>query len=145
MHSFNPFSLPFVFLSMLIFLNLTRTHVAAQTFLYHFCANASFPQNSIYSYNINSLLYSFSSIATAAGNVEFYNTTADQTISSNPVYGLFLCRGDVAAEVCQKCVVNATQELAAKCSREKVAVIWYDECMVRYSNEFYLLHRGRKA
>jgi hypothetical protein len=132
MHSFNPFSLPFVFLSMLIFLNLT-THVAAQTYLYHFCANTSFPQNGIYNSSIQSLLSSLSSNAT--GNIEFYNTTAGQTTSSNPVYGLFLCRGDVAAEVCRKCVVNATQELAAKCSREKVAVIWYDECMVRYSNE----------
>jgi hypothetical protein len=133
MHSFNPFSLPFVFLSMLIFLNLTRTHVAAQTNLYHFCANTSFPQNSVYSSNINSLLSSLSSNAT--GNIEFYNTTAGQTTSSNPVYGLFLCRGDVGPEVCRKCVVNATQELDAKCSREKIAVIWYDECMVRYSNE----------
>jgi hypothetical protein len=133
MHSFNPFSLPFVFLSMLIFLNLTRTHVAAQTYLYHFCENTSFLQNSVYSSNINSLLSSLSSNAT--GNIEFYNTTAGQTTSSNPVYGLFLCRGDVGPEVCRKCVVNATQELDAKCSREKIAVIWYDECMVRYSNE----------
>jgi len=133
MHSFNPFSLPFVFLSMLIFLNLTRTHVAAQTNLYHFCANTSFPQNSVYSSNINSLLSSLSSNAT--GNIEFYNTTAGQTTSSNPVYGLFLCRGDVGPEVCRKCVANATQELADKCSKEKIAVIWYDECMLRYSNE----------
>jgi hypothetical protein len=132
MHSFNPFSLPFVFLSMLIFLNLT-THVAAQTYLYHFCGNTSFPQNSVYSFNINSLLSSLSSNAT--GNIEFYNTTAGQITSSDPVYGLFLCRGDVTADVCQRCVDNATQELATKCSREKIAVIWYDECMVRYSNE----------
>jgi hypothetical protein len=132
MHSFNPFSLPFVFLSVLIFLNLT-THVAAQTYLYHFCGNTSFPQNSVYSFNINSLLSSLSSNAT--GNIEFYNTTAGQITSSDPVYGLFLCRGDVTADVCQRCVDNATQELAIKCSREKIAVIWYDECMVRYSNE----------
>jgi hypothetical protein len=132
MHSFNPFSLPFVFLSVLIFLNLT-THVAAQTYLYHFCGNTSFPQNSVYSFNINSLLSSLSSNAT--GNIEFYNTTAGQITSSDPVYGLFLCRGDVTADVCQRCVDNATQELATKCSREKIAVIWYDECMVRYSNE----------
>jgi hypothetical protein len=32
-------------------------------------------------------------------------------------------------------VANATQELADKCSKEKIAVIWYDECMLRYSNE----------
>jgi hypothetical protein len=133
MPSFNPlFSLPIVFLSMLIvFLNLT-THVAAQNYLYHICENNTVAQNSIYSSNINSLLSSLSSNAT--GSIEFYNTTTGQT-TSNPVYGLFLCRGDVPAEMCRKCVVNATQLLASECSTEKMAVTWYDECMVRYSNE----------
>jgi hypothetical protein len=117
---------------MLIFLNLTRTHVAAQNYLSHSCANTSFAQKSIYSSNINSLLSSLSSNAT--GNIQFYNTTAGKT-TSNPVYGLFLCRGDVNTEICRRCVVNATRVLASNCSTEKIAVIWYDECTVRYSNE----------
>jgi hypothetical protein len=116
---------------LIVFLNLT-TRVAAQTYLYHVCANNTITQNSIYSSNINSLLSSLSSNAT--GSIEFYNTTTGQT-TSNPVYGLFLCRGDVPAEMCRKCVVNATLQLANKCSTEKMAVTWYDECMVRYSNE----------
>ena len=29
----------------------------------------------------------------------------------------------------------ATKDVANQCPREKVAVIWYDECMIRYSNE----------
>jgi hypothetical protein len=41
----------------------------------------------------------------------------------------------IDAEICRKCKVSATRELASKCSTEKMAVIWYDECMVRYSNE----------
>jgi hypothetical protein len=136
MGSFHILSMTLVFLlSMLIFLNLT-TRVAAQNYLYHSCANTSFAQNSIYSSSIHSLLSSLSpnANATAAGSIGFYNTTVGQT-TTNPVYGLFLCRGDVTADVCRECVANATQELATMCSREKVAVIWYDECMVRYSNE----------
>ncbi|XP_059435431.1 cysteine-rich receptor-like protein kinase 25 [Corylus avellana] len=131
MPSFNPFSLPIVLLYLLTFLNLT-THAAAQNYLYNICRNTTIAQNSIYSSNIKSLLSSLSSNAT--GNIEFYNTTAGQT-TSNPVYGLFLCRGDVNAEICRKCVVNATRELAKSCAREKIAVTWYDECTVRYSNE----------
>ena len=131
MPSFHPFSLPVVFLSVLTFLNLTA-HVAAQNYLFHFCSNTTYAQNSFYSSNINSLLSSLSSNAT--GNIEFYNTTAGQT-TTNPVYGLFLCRGDVTADVCRRCVANATQQLASNCPREKVAVTWYDECMIRYSNE----------
>ncbi|KAG6695142.1 hypothetical protein I3842_09G081600 [Carya illinoinensis] len=39
--------------------------------------------------------------------------------------------------MCRTCVAAATKELAAICSREKVAVICYDECMIRYSNKFF--------
>ncbi|XP_059442851.1 cysteine-rich receptor-like protein kinase 10 [Corylus avellana] len=122
-----------VFLSsMVTFLNLTIHDVAAQNYLKHVCGNTTVAQNSIYSSNINSLLSSLSSQAT--GNIAFYNTTVGQTTSS-PVYGLFNCRGDVTADMCRRCVLNATQKLSSKCSTEKVALTWYDECMVRYSNE----------
>jgi hypothetical protein len=130
MPSFNPFfSLPIVFLSMLTFLNLITTHVAAQTYLYHFCENT---QNMSYSSNINSVLFTLSS--NANGNIEFNSTTAGET-TSYPVYGLFLCSGDVTAEICRKCVVKAFAQLATQCSGEKVAVTCYEECIVRYSNE----------
>jgi hypothetical protein len=131
MPSFNPFSLPIVFLFLLSFLSLSA-HAADPLQISYTCANHSFAQNSVYPSRLNSLLSSLSSNAT--GNIEFYNTSVGQT-TSNPVYGLFLCRGDVAAEMCRRCVFNAVQALARQCSIEKVAVIWYDECMVRYSNE----------
>ncbi|XP_042942599.1 cysteine-rich receptor-like protein kinase 25 [Carya illinoinensis] len=72
----------------------------------------------------------------ASRNIEFYNTTSGQN-TSDPVYGLFLCRGDITFQMCRTCVAAATEELAAKCSREKVAIILYDECMIRYSNESF--------
>jgi hypothetical protein len=134
MPSFNPFfSLPIVFLSMLTFLNLT-THVPGQFHIYDVCENNSLAQDISmdYSSNINSVLSNLSS--NANGKVEFYNTTANET-TSDPVYGLFLCRGDVTAETCQICVVNAVLQLARKCTSETVAVTWYDECIVRYSIE----------
>jgi hypothetical protein len=37
--------------------------------------------------------------------------------------------------MCRRCVLNATQKLSSACLTEKVALTWYDECMVRYSNE----------
>ncbi|XP_075664788.1 cysteine-rich receptor-like protein kinase 25 isoform X1 [Castanea sativa] len=129
--SFNPFSLSIVFLSILSFLNLT-TPATGANYLYHICANSTFSANSLYQTGINSLLSSLSSNATR--NLEFYNTTTNQN-TSNPVYGLYLCRGDVTSEVCRGCVAEATKDLTTKCSREKIAVIWYDECMIRYSNE----------
>ncbi|XP_050288741.1 cysteine-rich receptor-like protein kinase 25 isoform X1 [Quercus robur] len=129
--SFNPFSLSIVFVSILSFLNLT-TPATGANYLFHFCANSTFSANSLYQTGINSLLSSLSSNATR--NLEFYNTTTNRN-TSNPVYGLYLCRGDVTSEVCRGCVAEATKDLTTRCSREKIAVIWYDECMIRYSNE----------
>ena len=120
-----------LFFSILSFLN-PMTAAPGANYLYHFCANTTFSANSLYKSSLNSLLSSLSSNATH--NLEFYNTTTGEN-TSNPLYGIFLCRGDVTSEICRGCVADATKDLAEKCSTEKVAVIWYDECMIRYSNE----------
>ncbi|KAL5839803.1 hypothetical protein ACOSQ4_012411 [Xanthoceras sorbifolium] len=75
--------------------------------------------------NLDSLLNSLSSKASVNS---FYND------SSNGIYSLFLCRGDVSAATCQTCVSNATQLIRQRCPTRKCAIIWYDECMLRYSN-----------
>ncbi|GLT38433.1 hypothetical protein SLA2020_126850 [Shorea laevis] len=58
----------------------------------------------------------------------FYND------SLNGIYGLFLCRGDVDTGTCQTCVNNATQFLPKNFSSYLGAVVWYDECLLRYSS-----------
>ncbi|KAF5474688.1 hypothetical protein F2P56_006565 [Juglans regia] len=131
MLSFNPFFLPVVLLLLLGSLSLT-THAADPPPLYQVCENRTFSQNSPYNSSLKSLLSSLSSNVTR--NIEFYNTTSGQN-TSDILYGLFLCRGDVNSQKCQACVAAATKELATKCSKEKLAVIWYDECMIHYSNE----------
>ncbi|TXG47191.1 hypothetical protein EZV62_026485 [Acer yangbiense] len=78
-----------------------------------------------YTSNLDSLLISLSSKASVNS---FYND------SSNGIYSLFLCRGDVSATMCQTCVNNATQLIRQRCPSRKRAIIWYDECMLRYSN-----------
>ncbi|THG04706.1 hypothetical protein TEA_017772 [Camellia sinensis var. sinensis] len=58
--------------------------------------------------------------------------------SLNPLdiaYGCLLCRGDVSTTVCQNCVSFATRDVLQKCPNSKVVTIWYDECMLRYSNQ----------
>ncbi|GMY37000.1 cysteine-rich receptor-like protein kinase 25 [Fagus crenata] len=47
------------------------------------------------------------------------------------------CRGDVTIQVCRTCVVAAVKKMKNKCSREKIAVIMYDECLLRYSNRSF--------
>ncbi|OMO64947.1 hypothetical protein COLO4_31692 [Corchorus olitorius] len=78
-----------------------------------------------YKSNLTALL---DSISSKAVDQTFYND------SLNGIYSLFLCRGDVSSNICQVCVKNATQTLTQRCPSDKRAVIWYDECMLRYSD-----------
>uniref|UniRef100_F6HJ10 Gnk2-homologous domain-containing protein n=1 Tax=Vitis vinifera TaxID=29760 RepID=F6HJ10_VITVI len=104
---------------------------AAPDYIHHVCSNTTTIQpNSTYQTNLNSLLSSLSSNATRANG--FYNATAGQ--SPDVAYGLFLCRGDVAIDDCRDCVANASAEILQQCSGVKKAIIWYDQCMLHYSN-----------
>ncbi|KAF2303625.1 hypothetical protein GH714_020284 [Hevea brasiliensis] len=110
--------------------------------LYSYCKNGtSFTPNGIYQQNLNSLLFFLSSNATQEKG--FYYTTAGQD-PSNMAYGLFLCRGDIVLlkGVCQECVLAASKDIVQYCPKEKVSIIWYDECMLRYSNESFFSQVG---
>ncbi|KAG7557705.1 Protein kinase-like domain superfamily [Arabidopsis suecica] len=104
-------------------------------YLYHICPNTTtFSRNSTYLTNLRTVLSSLSS-PNAAYASRFDNATAGEENDNNRVYGVFLCRGDVSAEICRDCLAFAVNETLYRCPREKVAVIWYDECMLRYSNQ----------
>jgi hypothetical protein len=120
-----------LFLSMLLsFLSQTGIE-AAPTASEHVCTNTTtLNANSIYQSNLLHLLDYLSSNATS--NLEFYNASVGNSVDT--VYGLFLCRGDLPAADCRDCVALASQEIVEHCPKEKVAVAWYSECMLRYSN-----------
>ncbi|XP_059439331.1 cysteine-rich receptor-like protein kinase 10 isoform X2 [Corylus avellana] len=120
-----------LFLSMLIsFLSQTPTE-AAPIIFNHICTNTTtLTANSNYQSNLLRLLASLSSKATS--NLEFYNASTGNSVDT--VYGLFMCRGDLPAADCQECVAAATKEIVERCTDEKVAVAWYAQCLLRYSN-----------
>ena len=76
--------------------------------------------------NLSSLLDSVSSKASLH---KFYND------SSNKIYSLYQCRGDVNTTTCHTWVKAAAQEIQERCQFNKKAIIWFDACMVRYSNQ----------
>ncbi|KAK8575338.1 hypothetical protein V6N12_063013 [Hibiscus sabdariffa] len=96
------------------------------------CSNdrGNFTAGSAYETNLNTLFSSFSSIA--ANDYGFYNLSIGQT--PDQVNAIALCRGDVQPEVCLSCINNATTEITSVCPNQKEAGIWYDLCMLRYSN-----------
>lgn len=127
-------SVSLIFIFFLMSLN-TVSSATDPTYLYHICPNTTtFTRNSTYSTNLQTLLSSLSS-PNAAYASRFDNATAGEDDDNNRAYGVFLCRGDVSAEICRDCVAFAVNETLQKCPREKETVIWYDECMLRYSNQ----------
>ena len=133
MPSFNV-SMFLLILSLLSFLSLNSE--AAPEYRYHFCSNeTTFTPNSTYQSNLNRLLSSLSSNSTRESG--FYNTTVGQTPETT-VYGLFFCRGDLRPDECGDCVSTATKEIVELyCPVEKRAVIWYSECVLRYSDKSF--------
>ena len=104
-------------------------------YLKHTCSsNKTFPTNSTYRSNLHTLLTSLSSRAATA---EFYNATATAT-ATETIYGMFMCRGDITNnQTCQKCIAMAAQQIASYCPNSKEAIIWFHECLVRYSNRSF--------
>ncbi|KAI7999956.1 Cysteine-rich receptor-like protein kinase 25 [Camellia lanceoleosa] len=127
------------FLFCFLILNKTK---ADPTYQYNTCPNTTtYTPNSTYQTNLNTLLsvLSLNSSTTTSG---FSNFTAGS--SPDTAHGLFLCRGDVSTEVCHgnismdvchECVTTATKDVLQKCPNSKVVTIWYDECILRYSNQ----------
>jgi hypothetical protein len=109
-------------------LSLASGYEAAPTYNFNFCSGpgTAFPDNSTFQSNLDLVLSSLSSNATPV--------TGFSNASAGEVYGLFLCRGDVNTTVCQDCVAYAAKEILQRCPFQKGAIIWYDECLLRYTN-----------
>lgn len=100
--------------------------------LFHFCSNSdqNFTTNSPYQKNLDKVL----------GDLYFKTPPTGFGVSSSGQYdqdrafGLSLCRGDVAAQDCKTCVVDASSEIHKRCPYNKGAAIYYDNCLLKYSN-----------
>lgn len=136
--AFNIEVLVFFLLTMsIIFLNFaTYSHAQDPNFLYQVCSKNNFTSNSTYQTNLKTLFSSLTSKAKTDQNTQFFNNTVAGKNNSETVYGLYMCRGDIPSNLCTSCVGNATQRLSTnkECTVSVAAVMWYDECMVRYSN-----------
>ncbi|KAM7461132.1 hypothetical protein LguiA_029253 [Lonicera macranthoides] len=123
-------------MTTLFFIILTTYTESAPTYVYHNCPNTTtYTPHSTYQTNLNLLLSTLSSNSTNNGTI--FSTSAAGRIPPNIAYGLFLCRGDVNATVCRDCVATASREITTRCPNEKSAVIWYDECILRYDNNSF--------
>ena len=107
----------------------------ADQYPYRSCSSANFTQSSTYHSILNLLLSNLS--AHAPGTNGFFNTSIARP-PNDAVYGLFQCRGDVTNTTCRNCVTSATKNSAEQfCPLSQGAVVWYDECIFRYSSHSF--------
>ncbi|KAK3035109.1 hypothetical protein RJ639_032611 [Escallonia herrerae] len=99
-----------------------------------FCSDttANYTPGSPFEKNLKSLLESLSSDTSLKDG--FYGTSVGN--GSDSLFGQALCRGDVTPKACQKCVVNASQDITEECQSED-AIIWYELCQIRYSYQMF--------
>ena len=124
----------YFFLFTLSLLGLISETKAARELRFLNCPNntVTYTPNSTYAANLNAVFASLSSNATDPDG--FHNSTAGRG-PPDAAYGLFLCRGDVSPAACQECVTFASTDVVERCPSSKLASIWYDDCMLRYSNQ----------
>ncbi|GAB4825096.1 hypothetical protein Ancab_007972 [Ancistrocladus abbreviatus] len=99
--------------------------------LFHICSSSgNYTANSPYDINLNrlqaSLYYQTPWVGFALGSV---GSLLDQ------VNGLALCRGDVNFPDCQTCVAEARAAISKLCPYNRGGSIWYDYCLLKYSNQ----------
>ncbi|KFK26013.1 hypothetical protein AALP_AA8G191500 [Arabis alpina] len=125
----------FCSLLLLVFLASSRSSAQKQNPIYlnHVCLNSTtYPRNSTYAANLDTLLSSLASTTNPFFSNRFYTTATGQ--SPDVVYGLFLCRGDISPDFCRYCVGFATKDTLNRCPDRKSGMIWFEECMIRYAN-----------
>ncbi|KAL1834297.1 hypothetical protein ACET3Z_003948 [Daucus carota] len=91
----------------------------------------NYTSTSIYKRNLDTALTTLISAAKKS-NSGFYNASVGEGLDQ--VNALVYCRRDVQPDICRSCVKDSMNKLRELCPSTKEADIWYDECILRYSN-----------
>ncbi|KAI4323649.1 hypothetical protein L6164_023237 [Bauhinia variegata] len=123
------------FLLCLLNQNIT---LAQSNSYYHFCDNTTklaSADNSLYQSNLNDLLLQLLSNAIIEGLGVSYISVGSIT---GAVYSGYLCRDDFGPIFCHYCVYNARKKILRLCPNTTTsAIIWHEDCILRYSNEIF--------
>ncbi|GJN32576.1 hypothetical protein PR202_gb21090 [Eleusine coracana subsp. coracana] len=108
--------------------------LAAGDPLGQFCdTSGNYSANTTYQTNLQSLA---ATLPKNTSSTLFANTSTG-TIP-DIVYAMALCRGDVNASACESCIAAAFQDAQQLCAFNQDATVFYDPCLLRYSNQNFL-------
>ncbi|KAL1220875.1 Cysteine-rich receptor-like protein kinase 4 [Cardamine amara subsp. amara] len=123
----------YIFIFLFSFLTSFRASTQHPSYIYHICPNTTiYSKNSTYFTNLRTLLFSLS-YRNALFSTGFQNASVGQ--APDRVTGLFLCRGDVSSETCRSCIAFALNDTLYRCPNEREVTLYYDVCVLRYSNK----------
>ncbi|KAM3300526.1 hypothetical protein ACQJBY_041507 [Aegilops geniculata] len=97
--------------------------------------SGEYDDKSVYQANLNLVAAALPKNASASPNLF---ATAQAGAVPEKVSALALCRGDANTRACSSCLINAFANLPNVCPGSKEAVIYYDACMLRYSDVQFL-------
>ncbi|PIA55348.1 hypothetical protein AQUCO_00800239v1 [Aquilegia coerulea] len=99
-----------------------------QAYYCNFGYTGNYTSNSVFQTNLDTLPSNLTS-----SDARFYNFS----IGQNPdrVNVIALCRGDVDMSECRRCLSDSNTKLRELCRNEKQSIGWYDDCMLRYSDQ----------
>lgn len=104
---------------------------SANDYLHYVCGNNT--ENSTYQSSLATL---FASLSMQSVSLEGFTTNT--TAVPDQISGLALCRGDVDSVVCRDCLNQSVIDIQTLCPNSKEATIYYDFCLLRYSNNDFL-------
>ncbi|XP_059075583.1 cysteine-rich receptor-like protein kinase 44 isoform X2 [Cryptomeria japonica] len=100
-------------------------------YVWYTCDDSSnFTDGSTYSTNLNLVINDL--FHNAPQSLGFNTSSHGQ--SPNKVYGLLQCTGNISAERCSNCVLEANSSIHQRCPNKIGGRIWFDDCFLRYNN-----------
>ncbi|KAM5588593.1 cysteine-rich receptor-like protein kinase 25 [Rosa sericea] len=126
----NMFRFPVLFLLCSVIISLFCDLAYADP-PYKLCSNTSYySDNSTFQTNLNTLLNSLPSNASVS---KLYNTSFGN--EPDNVFALYMCLDYLDPGSCHDCINMAQQDIANICPNSKEAVVWEENCQLRYSNQ----------
>ncbi|CAM8985924.1 unnamed protein product [Rhodiola kirilowii] len=116
---------------LLLLLLLGTASAQQELYLSHKCSTSgNYTGNGTYRTNLNAALTALSSNTDVAFG--YYNLSVGQ--NGDKVTIRALCRGDISLTACRNCLNFSTSEILQLCPTQKEAIVWYNLCMLQYSN-----------
>ncbi|KAH9754418.1 cysteine-rich receptor-like protein kinase 10 [Citrus sinensis] len=124
----------FSFLSLVLLQSSSEAAKLDSNYVYHFCVRESDTSSGgLFMFNVGTLFSA--KLYNEAGRYLYSNATEGDY--PDKVYGLYNCRFDVSNDVCQDCIKVAIHTIVTNCTGAKEAIVWYDQCMVRFCNSSF--------